>query len=316
MKKTLLTLAVSTLSVAAFADYPERPIQIIVPYSPGGGTDLSLRLFAETVKENFPKTRVIIRNQPGGGGAIGTSAAVHARPDGYTLGTGAQGPISIKPLIGGTDYQVDDIEYIGLFARSLQVMAACKDAPFNNYDEFIAYAKENAPQVANSGAGGANHVSAEAFAEAAGIKIESVPFDGSAGARTACIGGHVQALVASPAEVKSAAEAGQMTPIFVMEEQRIDEFPDVPTAVEKGLDFTWSSWKGIIAPKGMPEETIAWLQETVKTVTNDDNFKAKMKEMGDFATYESAEAFKLRAEKDSETAKAVLEKLGMLNMNQ
>ena len=218
-------------------------------------------------------------------------------------------------MMGGTDYQLDSPTYIGLFARSLQVLAACKDAPFSNYDEFVAYAKDKPVQVANSGAGGANHISAEAFAMAADIKIESVPFDGAADARTACIGGHVHTLVASPAEVKSAAEAGQMTPIFVMEAERIAEFPDTPTAVEKGVDFTWSSWKGIIAPQNLPEETRVWLEKAVETVANDEAFKAKMTEMGDFAVYEDAATFKARAEKDAEVAHEVLEKLGMLNIN-
>lgn len=314
LKKTLLMSAlVATLPV--LANYPQRPIQIIVPYSAGGGSDLALRLFGETVKKHFPGTNVVIRNQPGGGGSIGTSAAINARPDGYTLGTGAQGPIVIKPLIGGTDYQADSPTYIGLFARSLQVLAACKDAPFKDYDEFIAYAKEKPVQVANTGAGGANHISAEAFALAAEIKIESVPFDGASDARTACIGGHVQTLVASPAEVKSAAQAGQMQPLFVMEAERIADFPDTPTAVEKGVDFTWSSWKGIIAPQNLPPETLAWLEKAVETVAHDDEFKTKMTEMGDFPTYEDAAHFKARVEKDTELTRSVLEKLGMLNMN-
>lgn len=314
LKKALLAAACAAI-LPAFAAYPERPIQIIVPYSPGGGSDLALRLFGETVKKHYPGTNVVIRNQPGGGGSIGTSAAINARPDGYTLGTGAQGPLVIKPLIGGTDYKHDSPAYIGLFARSLQVLAACKDAPFKTYDEFIAYGKEKPVQVANSGAGGANHVSAEAFALAAGIKIDSVPFDGAADARTACIGGHVQTLVASPAEVKSAAEAGQMQPLFVMEAERIADFPDVPTAVEKGVDFTWSSWKGIIAPQKLPPDTAAWLEKAVETVANDADFKTKMTEMGDFPTYENAADFKARVDKDEQTTRAVLEKLGMLNMN-
>ncbi|SFO57802.1 Tripartite-type tricarboxylate transporter, receptor component TctC [Cohaesibacter marisflavi] len=320
MKKSLLTLSVAAAAVMAAgtvsaADFPARPIQVIVPYSAGGSTDLSLRVFADIFEKNFEDKQMVIRNQPGGGGAIGTSAAVHGRPDGYTLGAAAQGPIAIKPHIGGADYEVDDFNFVGLFARSLQVMVACKDAPFTDFDSFVDYAKSKKPQVGNSGAGGANQVSAEAFAEAAGIKIESIPFQGSSKARTACIGGHIDAMVASPAEAKAAADAGQMTPLFVMEEKRIDLFPDTPTAVEKGVDFTWSSWKGLIAPKNVDADALAWLRDAVKTVATDPAFIQKMTDMGEFVTYEDAETFEKRVHNDSDVAKKVLEDLGMLGMN-
>ncbi|WP_417695216.1 Bug family tripartite tricarboxylate transporter substrate binding protein [Roseibium sp.] len=317
MFKTNVAAIAMVLGVAtpALAEFPERPLQVIVPYSAGGSTDLGMRVVADALETKFDGLRVVVRNQPGGGGGIGTSAAVHARADGYTLGAGAQGPIAILPHVGGADYTVDDFEFVGLFARSLQVLVACKDAPFSDYDSFIASAADKAPQIGNSGAGGANHISAEAFAKAAGIKIESIPFGGSSEARTACIGGHIDAMVASPAEAKASSEAGQMTPLFVMEDARIDLFPDTPTAVEKGVDFTWSSYKGFVAPKGIPDADLAWLRNAVKEVATDPAFIAKMTEMGEFVTYEDGPAFEARVKKDSEMAKTVLEELGLLGMN-
>ncbi|WP_240989356.1 tripartite tricarboxylate transporter substrate binding protein [Salipiger mangrovisoli] len=316
IKKTLIgaALATATAGAAVAADFPARPIQVVVPYSAGGSTDLSVRVVADAFERLFDG-QMVVRNQPGGGGGIGSSAAVHARPDGYTLAAGAQGPLAILPLIGGTDYQFDDVEFIGLFARSLQLLVACADAPFSDYDGFIEYAKTKAPQIGNSGAGGANQISAEAFADAAGISIESVPFNGSSEARTACIGGHIDAMVASPAEAKAASESGQMTPLFVMEDARIDLFPDTPTAVEKGVDFTWSSWKGLVGPKGMDAETLAWLRDAIKQVANDEEFKKTLTDMGEFVTFEDGEAFEARARKDMETTHDVLEKLDMLGMN-
>ncbi|RLQ88872.1 tripartite tricarboxylate transporter substrate binding protein [Notoacmeibacter ruber] len=316
LKSIFIGAAVASAAAtgALAADFPQRPVQVVVPYSAGGSTDLSMRVVADTFERLFDG-QMVVRNQPGGGGAIGSAAAVNARPDGYTLGAGAQGPLVIKPLIGGTNYQLDDVEFIGLYARSLQVMVACADAPFSDYDAFVEYAKDKAPQVGNSGAGGANQISAEAFADAAGISIESVPFNGSSEARTACIGGHIDAMVASPAEALAASEAGQMTPLFVMEDERMDLFPDTPTAVEKGVDFTWSSWKGVIGPKGMDEETLAWLREAVEKVANDEEFRKTLTDMGEFVVYEDSEAFEARARKDMETSKKVLEKLDMLGMN-
>ncbi|MCC4242111.1 Bug family tripartite tricarboxylate transporter substrate binding protein [Thalassospira povalilytica] len=316
--KTKLALAAAlitaTFSTQALA-FPDRPIQVIVPYSAGGGTDLSLRVLAESFERNFDGATMVVRNQPGGGGSIGTSGAVEARPDGYTLGAGAQGPLAILPHLGGTTYQIDNVEFIGLFGRNLQVMVACKDAPFDNFDDFLEYAKTKAPQIGNSGAGGANHVSAEAFAKAANIKIESVPFGGSSEARTACVGGHIDAMVASPAEALAQVEAGNVSPLFVMEPERIDLFPDTPTAVDKGIDFTWSSWKGLIGPKGIPAEDLKFLRDALKTTVEDEEFKAKMAEMGEFVIYENAEQYEARARSDSKVAEAVLRELGMYGMN-
>ncbi|KZB61458.1 Bug family tripartite tricarboxylate transporter substrate binding protein [Thalassospira sp. MCCC 1A02491] len=316
--KTKLALAAAlitaTFSTQALA-FPDRPIQVIVPYSAGGGTDLSLRVLAESFERNVDGATMVVRNQPGGGGSIGTSGAVEARPDGYTLGAGAQGPLAILPHLGGTTYQIDNVEFIGLFGRNLQVMVACKDAPFDNFDDFLEYAKTKAPQIGNSGAGGANHVSAEAFAKAANIKIESVPFGGSSEARTACVGGHIDAMVASPAEALAQVEAGNVSPLFVMEPERIDLFPDTPTAVEKGIDFTWSSWKGLIGPKGIPAEDLKFLRDALKTTVEDEEFKAKMAEMGEFVIYENAEQYEARARSDSKVAEAVLRELGMYGMN-
>lgn len=316
-KAKLVAAALTAAMVAgpAFAEFPERPIQVIVPYSAGGSTDLSMRVFADSFKRNVPGTTMVIRNQDGGGGSIGTSAALHARPDGYTLGAGAQGPLSLLPNLGGTDYKLDDVAYIGMMSRSLQLLVACKGAPFKDFDGFIAYAKKSAPQVGNSGAGGANHVSAEAFAKEAKIKIKSVPYNGSSEARTACIGGHIDAMVASPAEALSQSKAGNMTPLFIMEEKRIDLFPDTPTAVEKGIDFTWSSWKGIIAPKGIPEANLKMLREGFAKAYADKEFQKKMKDSGEFLEYADAAALEKRVRKDSTMAEAVLKDLGMYGMN-
>ncbi|MFV0333111.1 MAG: Bug family tripartite tricarboxylate transporter substrate binding protein [Tropicimonas sp.] len=317
-KRTLIAAtALATLAAlpALAADFPKRPIQVIVPYSAGGSTDLSMRILADSIERNFDGATVVVRNQPGGGGAIGTSATVHARADGYTVGTGAQGPLALLPHLGGTDYTLDDVEFIGLISRSLQVMVACKGAPFSDYDGMIEYAATKAPQIGNSGAGGANHISAEAFAAAAGIKVESVPYNGAADARTACVGGHIDAMVASPAEALEQSRAGNMTPVFIMEDERIDLFPDTPTAVEKGVDFTWSSWKAWIAPKGIAEEELAWLREAVKVASADEEFIQKMTDMGEFVVYEDADTFRARAEADSEMAYKAIEALGLLGMN-
>src|SRR3546814_4021717 len=128
--------------------------------------------------------------------------------------------------------------------RNLQIVLACANAPFADFDSFIAAAKDKPGTVlvGNAGAGGASHLSMEAFGKVAGVTFEHVPFGGAAEALTACAGGHIDAVLASPAEARPHVEAGTVKPLFITEANRIDDYKDVPTAVEKGVDFTWSSW--------------------------------------------------------------------------
>lgn len=317
---TLATLSCGVLLTAASAnaaDYPVRPIQVVVPYSAGGGTDLSARIMADTMKKYLSKP-LIVRNQPGGGGSIGTSAVTHARADGYTLGMGAQGPLAMLPHYGGVDYSLDDVEFLALMGRNLMVVAGCKGAPFDTAEGFIDYAREHPGEVrvGNSGAGGANHIAAEGFGEAAGIKFNSMPFGGASAAVTACVGGHIDAVVASPAEVLPHVESGSIPALLVMEDKRIDVLPDTPVPSELGVDFTWSSWKGVIAPKGLPDDVKNTLSEALRKTFQDEKFLARMKEMGEFVDYRSGDDFRALAEADSKTAERIIRQLGMYGVNQ
>ncbi|NRB54485.1 MAG: tripartite tricarboxylate transporter substrate binding protein [Salinicola sp.] len=302
---------------ATAADYPVRPIQVIVPYSAGGGTDLSARIMADTIKKYLDKP-MIVRNQPGGGGSIGTSSILHARPDGYTLGMGAQGPLAMLPHYGGVDYSIDDVEFLALMGRNLMVLAACQGAPFDDAQGFLDYAEAHPGEVrvGNSGAGGANHIAMEGLANAAGLEVKSMPFGGSSAAVTACVGGHIDGVVASPAEVLPQADNGGLEPILVMEDKRIDVLPDTPVPSEFGIDFAWSSWKGVIAPKGLPEAVKKTLSEALRKTFQDEDFLSRMKDMGEFVDYRTGDAYRELAEKDSKTAEAIIRKLGMYGVNQ
>lgn len=305
-----------SVSTAAAADYPARPVQIVVPYSAGGGTDLSARLLAQALEKQLGGS-VIVRNQPGGGGSIGTSAIVHAKPDGYTLGTGSQGPLAMLPHYGGIDYTVNDVDYLALMGRNLMVVGVSKDAPFQDGKSFLAYAKAHPGEltVGNSGAGGANQIAMEGFALAANIKVKDMPFGGAIAAITACLGGHIQAVVASPAELLSHVRAGNMKAVLVMEDQRIEEYPDTMTPKELGVDFTWSSWKGVIAPKGLPADVRAKLLPALDKAMHDETYLAKMKELGEYIDYRPSAGYEALAKSDSVTAEKVIRSLDMYQIN-
>ncbi|MGP9674444.1 MULTISPECIES: Bug family tripartite tricarboxylate transporter substrate binding protein [Halomonas] len=317
---TLATLSCGVLLTAVSAnaaDYPVRPVQVIVPYSAGGGTDLSARIMADTMKKYLGKS-LVVRNQPGGGGSIGTSAALHARTDGYTLGMGAQGPLAMLPHYGGVGYSLDDVEFLALMGRNLMVVAGCQGAPFEDAESFIDYAREHPGEVrvGNSGAGGANHIAIEGFGSAAGIEFNSMPFGGASAAVTACVGGHIDAVIAHPAEVLPHIESGSIPALLVMEEERIDALPDTPVPEELGVDFTWSAWKGVIAPKGLPDDVKETLSEALRETFQDEEFLARMEEMGEFVDYRSADEFRELAESDSATAEEIIRQLNMYGVNQ
>ncbi|MGE6607530.1 Bug family tripartite tricarboxylate transporter substrate binding protein [Halomonas sp. NPDC076908] len=306
-----------TAASAYSADYPVRPVQVIVPYSAGGGTDLSARIMADTMEEYLGNS-LVVRNQHGGGGSIGTSAAIHARPDGYTLGMGAQGPLAMLPHYGGVDYSLGDVEFLALMGRNLIVVAGCQGAPFEDVEGFIDYAREHPGEVrvGNSGAGGANHIAIAGFGNAAGLEFNNMPFAGASAAVTTCVGGHIDAVVASPAEVMPQIEAGSLKALLVMEEERIDALPDTPVPEELGIDFTWSAWKGVIAPVGMPDDVKETLSEALRNTFQDEKFLARMEEMGEFVDYRSGEDYRELAERDSAVAEEIIRQLGMYGVNQ
>ncbi|MCX8997337.1 tripartite tricarboxylate transporter substrate binding protein [Rhizobiaceae bacterium BDR2-2] len=318
IKATGLTAVACMAAFAANAQgFPTKPIEIVVPYAAGGGTDLSIRVLADVLSRKLDGATVVVRNEPGGGGAIGTGSSLKARPDGYTLGTGAQGPIALLPHYGATTYDIDSVDFLALIARNLQIVLACADTTYKDFESFLAAAKENPGTVlvGNSGAGGANHLSMEAFGKVAGVTFEHVPYGGAAEALTSCAGGHIDAVTATPAEARPYVQAGTVTPLFVMEQDRIGDYPDVPTAVEKGIDFTWSSWKGIIAPKGIPDDVRARLTDALAAAMADPDFIQKMETMGEFVDYRDSEGFAALAREESTKAEQVIRDLGMYGMN-
>ncbi len=311
-----LCLLISFTTAAMAGDFPERPVQVIVPYSAGGGTDLSARVMADVMKKYLPKPMVVV-DQPGGSGAIGTGNVAHSNPDGYTLGMGAQGPLCMLPSYGGIEYDKDSFEYLALMGRNLMLLAVSSKVPFQDAKALLEYAKANPGKltIGVSGAGGASRIATEGFASAAGVKVKCMPFNGSAPAVTACVGGHIDAVVAHPGELQNQAKAGNIKILLVMEPKRLEMFPDVPTAHEAGVDFEWSAWKGVIAPKGLPADVKAVLVEALDKCYNDADYLKKMKDLGEFVDYRKGEDYKKLVEKDSVVAEKVIRDLGMYGMN-
>jgi len=276
--------------------YPDKPITLIVPFGVGGGMDLVARLLEKTAPAQLGQPLVIL-NKPGGTGAIGWNEVVGATPDGYTLGiTGIE--VLLQPLYGPTKFHYPTaLEPLVQISESPMVMAILAEQPWENLDDFIAYAKQHQGKIkfGHSGIGGIGHVAGESFSKATKLNLEQVPFQSAAEAMTNLLGGHIQVAFLTPALANEFVKSGMVRILGVAGEHRLSnpDFANTPTFKEQGLDVVGSSWFGIAAPKGLPIEVKNKLADGFKAMINDPEFQKNIEQLGLQVTYldpkESAE---------------------------
>jgi tripartite-type tricarboxylate transporter receptor subunit TctC len=290
------------------ADFPTKEVQIIIPWSAGGATDLIFRALAATTGKYLGQAVVVV-NRPGGAGAVGYTEAMKAQPDGYTLTSGIT-PLTILPHNVKTAFTYKDFEPVINVVSDPGMFLVRSDAPWKSLKEFLDYAKKNPDMitVGNSGAGGGVHLIALAFEKAAGVKFNHIPFAGGGPSVTALLGGHINAVSVSPPEGIEHVKAGKLKIIALFAEKRFEMFPDVPTVKEQGIDFAMGQWRGLIAPKGTPSNVITKLHDAFKEGMNDPVFQKNAKDMSINLHYLGPEAFgKLMASDDELFGKLVSE---------
>jgi tripartite-type tricarboxylate transporter receptor subunit TctC len=274
MRRTILglVLAFSALAPAIAQQFPTKEVSIIIPYAPGGATDLVFRALAASTQKHLGKAVVVI-NKAGGGGTVGVVEAQHAKPDGYTLVT-AITPLTILPHQVKTTFTYRDFEPILNVVQDPVMFQVQAQAPWKTLPEFLDYAKKNPGliTVGNSGAGGGVHLIALAFEKAAGVKFNHIPFAGGGPSVTALLGGHINAVSVSPPEGIPQVKAGKLRIMALFSERRMSDFPDVPTVREQGVDFALGQWRGLAAPKGTPPEAIRILHDAFKKGMEDPAF--------------------------------------------
>jgi tripartite-type tricarboxylate transporter receptor subunit TctC len=259
---------------ASAQTFPSRPILMVVPYAPGT-IDREARVLAELAAKDFGQP-VVVENKDGAGGAIGAQFVAKSKADGYTLLYAAPAIITVLPLVGNTPYKYDDLVPMARGTASPHVLAARSDAPFRTAGEMISYAKANPGKVVfgSSGIGTAVHLAGEAFAEAAGIKLNHVPFRGLAPAITAALGGFVDIVVGLPVAINPQVEGGKMRALAQFGATRAPTLRDVPTLKELGVNVTLGVDIGLFAPKGMPANIVAKIDEVFSKAVGSDEFRA------------------------------------------
>ncbi len=283
MKRILFVLVVVLAFIAAIpvqaAGFPEKEIQIIIPWAPGGATDLVFRALAAST-EKYLGQAVVIVNKAGGGGAVGYVEGMKAKPDGYTLVT-AVTPLTILPHQVKTAFTYKDFEPIINVVQDPAMFLVRSDAPWKDVKEFLDQAKKNPGMISvgNSGAGGGVHLIALAFEKATGVKFNHIPFSGGGPSVTALLGGHINAVSVSPPEGISQVQAGKLRIMALFSETRFDMFPNIPTCKEQGVNFAMGQWRGLAAPKGTPPAVIQKLHDAFKKGMEDAGFKKNAKDM-------------------------------------
>jgi tripartite-type tricarboxylate transporter receptor subunit TctC len=257
-----------TFAVPSWAvDYPTRPIQLIVPYAAGGGTDTVARLVAAGMAARLGQPVVVV-NRPGAGTIIGTQAVARAAPDGYTIGLVSVGHAANYTLYKEMPYAQSDFVPIAMLTDTPNVFVVNPRLPVTSLADMIAYIKARPGVVnyASFGVGTSPHLAALQFAALIGAQLVHVPYRGGAPAALAVMTGEVQMTFASAISVRGGMESGMLRALAVASRERLKIFPDLPTFIESGVPFTNGAWFGLLAPAGTPEPIVSRLYGVTRDV--------------------------------------------------
>ena len=287
MKKLVVAAALvaGIVSVAGIAgaqaqNYPTKQITLIVPFPPGGSTDVAARILAERMRAPLGQS-VIVENVGGAGGSIAVGRVARAAPDGYTIDIG-QWDTHVGSIIYKLDYDLQkDFEPIGLISNNPQLMVAKKDLPADNLKDLVAWMKANPGKINFVNQNAAANVSGVLFENLTGQKVQFIPYRGAGPAMTVLVSGQVDLLVVQGAVALPQIRGGKIKAIANLSPQRSASMPDIPTADETGVPGLYmSGWFGFFAPKGTPKDIIAKLNAAMVEALADPNVKARFTELG------------------------------------
>ncbi|MEO1018242.1 MAG: tripartite tricarboxylate transporter substrate binding protein [Pseudomonadota bacterium] len=273
--KGLGVIAISTLFLAtaglARAEFPEKPIKIIVMYSPGGSTDVSTRILARHL-EPVLGVPVVVQNVPGGGGAVGYQQALDARADGYTL-TNYQDSLDVMEATGAVTFTQDDFEPVAIWGTLALTIFAQKDGQYESLGSYVEAAAATPGEVGLAmGFGTPSQFVSKIVEDAMSVDLNLVNVGGGAQKKAAVLGGHVDAGIEPMPGMAEPYKSGQFDILAVLAEERLETFPDIPTAKEQGVEAIHSNTFGLVAPKGTPEDRLQILSDAIGEVVTSEAF--------------------------------------------
>lgn len=305
-------------AMSAFAEgqqevkFPEREIEIMVPWAAGGATDVTFRVFSGVIQK-YLGVPILISNKPGGAAVPGYVEAMTKKADGHYLVAWATPSITVTHM-QNTPYDVHTFEPILNIVTAPVWFLVPANSPYNNLKDLVAAAKANPGKISlgNAGAGGGTHMIALAFSAAAGVSFNHVPHAGGGPTVTAAVAGQVDVITVGPPEGVPQLASGQLKCLGVFSETRLADFPGYPTAKEQGIDFAMGQWRGLAAPKGTDPRRIKILHDAFKKAMEDPELIALARKSGLILDYRNTESFRQLILKENEFYMSVVKenKLG------
>ena len=318
----ILFSLVSFISSPAFAQnsFPNKPINLIVPFPPGGAADQPSRLISQALFNVWQQPTVVL-TKPGAGGAIGAAYVANSAPDGYTLLATNPSMIIVpeadKMFGRQATFDINNFAPLALLVADPIVLVVKSDSPWKTYKDFIADAKAKPGEITygSSGAYSASHIPIEMLANAANIKLRHIPFAGGGPAIRAVLGGHIATPASSPTAVVNQIKSGALRALVVTGNKRLASLPDVPTAIELGFkDAEFYLWIGLFAPNKTPENILQNIRADLqKAITQDNGFIQNMHKLGATTDYRDGPAFNEFLLKDAERIKSTMQKIGKVD---
>ena len=291
------------------ADYPEKPIELIVPFAAGGGTDALARAFSVAAQKHLPKG-LIVMNRAGASGSIGWKHMMNAKPDGYTLAVVTVEMVILPHLnlFNATYHDITPIAQLNADPASVVVRS---DSPYTTVEEFIEAARKQPGKMSmgTSGNGTIYDLAAAAFEDKTGTKFNRIPFQGAAPSILSLLSSQLDAVTASPAEVSAYVNAGKLKILAVMADNRLAEFKSTPTLKERNIDLSIGTWRGIMGPKGLPDDVLATLKAVVPVIAKEPEMQNALKKMNLGYVYADDAGFKTTTARDNQVFKDLVTKL-------
>jgi len=288
-------VALALAAPAAAQKYPTQPIHLVIPFGPGGGSDIVGRILAQELQARLGQP-VVVENRPGAGGTIGNEYIAHAAADGYTLGMMTAGQVIAAVMRKSMPYDARTaFTPIAQVANAGLIMVTRPDFPANNVKELIALAKATPGKVVfgSPGFGATQHLAAELFKQTAGVDMLHVPFRTTPDALTGLLSGQVNVVFETVSAVLGQVQAGKLKAIAVTGKDRFPAVPDVPTVIESGLltDYDVTTWYGIFGPRGMPPAIVAQLNTALNAIVAEPGVRDRLTKAGVVVKGTTPEAF-------------------------
>ena len=275
----LAAIALAGNPAAAQEDYPNKPVEFIVPWSPGGGSDTLMRIVSNNVEPHLGQPMPVI-NMPGVGGTVGLKDASQREPDGYTVAQIHEG-LPVANQTGLTDLNWDDFDPVALMTSSPQFLVVNADRPYETFEEFVQYARENPGEIRMGVTlGGVPHLHAAMIEDAFDLEFSYVGYEGTGERIRALVGGNLDAAIGDIASAQQFVENGDLRFLAHGYGERLEQAPDVPTLTELGADLELLITRGIVMPKGSPEEARNTMEQALRELSEDEQFVEQVNNAG------------------------------------